>query len=401
MYEQYYGFAHRPFQLLPDPTFLYRSNKHEKALTLLEYGLFHRTGFIVISGEIGTGKTTLIRHMLRSLDKDKMVVACLSQTNLKPEEFLRVLCQEYSLLHEGKTKTELIELLGIFLIEQFEKEQEIILIVDEAQNLSLETLEEIRMLSNLDADSEPVLQIILVGQPSLRDKLRGKGLQQLSQRITLSYHLEPLERDECRAYIRHRIEKAGGADPELFEEGALELIYNDSGGVPRLINAVCDTCLVYGMAEDLSRIDRGLVKKVIRDRASWDLFSETEPSSCEQLFTSAPAATDLEGFDRRSGYLEEKLHQLVEISTASQKALAAIAEGISKTAGLDEMGKMQEKLIAAINDRQALEHRLVQLEQRLEEMIDSQNQPLRLLQDRNKEPISFQKGTDKISVTNK
>ena len=401
MYEHYYGFAHRPFQLLPDPGFLFRSKKHEKALTLLEYGLFDRTGFIVISGEIGTGKTTLIRHMLRSLDKDKMAVACLSQTNLKPEEFLRVLCQEYSLPHEAKTKTELIELLGIFLIEQFEKEQEVILIVDEAQNLCLETLEEIRMLSNLDADSEPLLQIIFVGQPSLRDKLRSKGLQQLSQRITLSYHLEPLERDESRAYIRHRIEKAGGSNPELFEEGALEVIYNDSGGVPRLINAVCDMCLVYGMAEDLSRIDRELAEKVIKDRASWDLLSETEPSSCEQMFTSAPAATDLGEFDHRNGYLEQKLHQLVEISTASQRALAAIAEGISRKAGLDEMGTMHETLTAAINDRQALEDRLVQLERRLEEMIDSQHQPVRLLQDRKKEPISFQKGTNKISVTNK
>ncbi len=271
MYEQFYGFKRKPFQLLPNPDFFFRSKKHDIALTYLEYGIYERAGFIVITGEIGTGKTTLLNYLLRTSKKDLPIIY-LSQTYLNPEDFLRIICQELSLPYEGRKKSELIELFGTFLVDQFKKDRYVILIIDEAQNLPLETLEELRMLSNLDAGSENLLQIILVGQPLLREKLRGESLKQLAQRVEVSYHLGPLDRDEIGDYIRYRIEKAGGSDKELFGEDAIEEIYNYSKGIPRIINSVCHMCLVYGMADEIRRIDRALVLNVLKDRSDWDLI---------------------------------------------------------------------------------------------------------------------------------
>lgn len=275
MYEKFYGLKRKPFQLLPDADFLFRSKKHDIALTCLEYGIFERAGFILITGEIGTGKTTLINYLIRTIEKE-LPICYISQTYLNPEEFLRILCQEFSLPHEGKGKSELIELFGKFLVDRFRKGQYVILILDEAQNLPFATLEEIRMLSNLDAGSENILQIILVGQPALRQKLRRPEMRQLAQRVEVSYHLEPLDREETSSYIRYRIEKAGGNDIDLFEEEAIHEVYNYSRGIPRLINSICHMCLVYGMADEKKRIDRSIVMNVLNDRSQWDLLPQEE-----------------------------------------------------------------------------------------------------------------------------
>ena len=323
MYEQFYGFKKKPFQLLPNPDFLFRSKQHDTALTYLEYGIYDRAGFIVITGEIGTGKTTLLNYLLRTLKQDLPIVY-LSQTFLNPEEFLRILCQEFSLPYEGKGKSELIELFGKFLVEQFQKGHHVILILDEAQNLPLETLEEIRMLSNLDAGNEILLQIILVGQPPLRDKLRWRGLRQLAQRVSVFYHLGPLDLDETRDYIRYRIERAECPDPYLFGDAAIEEIYHYSEGIPRLINAVCHMCLVYGMADELKKIDRPLVVNVLQDRSKWDLLSVDKDSTEKEPISVDPAFADtvkIEGILRN---LESKLDLFVKIAASSTVTLKEI-----------------------------------------------------------------------------
>ena len=336
MYEQFYGFKKKPFQLLPNPDFLFRSKQHNTALTYLEYGIYDRAGFIVIAGEIGTGKTTLLNYLLRTLKQDLPIVY-LSQTFLNPEEFLRILCQEFSLPYEGKGKSELIELFGKFLVEQFQKGHHVILILDEAQNLPLETLEEIRMLSNLDAGNEILLQIILVGQPPLRDKLRWRGLRQLAQRVSVFYHLGPLDLDETRDYIRYRIERAECPDPYLFGDAAIEEIYHYSEGIPRLINAVCHMCLVYGMADELKKVDRPLVVNVLQDRSKWDLLPVDKDYTKKEPLSVVPAFADtvkIEGILRN---LESKLDLFVKIAGSSmvtlEEIVARLPEGGSSKGG--------------------------------------------------------------------
>ncbi len=322
MYEHFYGFKRKPFKLLPDADFLFRSKKHELALTYLEYGIYERAGFIVITGEIGTGKTTLINYLLRTIKKDLPIIY-LSQTSLYPEEFLRILCQECSLPHEGKSKPELIELFGKFLVEQYQKGRYVILILDEAQNLPLETLEEIRMLSNLDAGSENLIQVILVGQPSLRERLRWEGLRQFAQRVEVSYHLDPLDRNETKNYILHRIETAEGP-PDLFEDGAIEAIYNYSRGIPRLINSVCHMCLVYGMADEMKKIDSSLVANVLNERSQWELLPVGEETVKKEAPRPLLPFGDTGKIEAILSDLDSKLSLFARIADASRVVLEEI-----------------------------------------------------------------------------
>jgi general secretion pathway protein A len=364
MYEEFYGFKRLPFQLFPNPDFFYRSQKHENALTHLEYGVFERAGFIVITGEIGTGKTTLLRYLIRSLDKN-LPIALLTQTCLHPEELLRTLCQEFSLPHENMGKSEMLELFGGFLVEQYRQGKYVILILDEAQNLPLETLEEIRMLSNLDADSECLLQIILVGQPPLRAKLQGKGLWQLYQRVEVSYHIEPLDRQELKDYIQYRLATAGRADTELFDDVAMEAIFEYSRGVPRLINAVCHMCLVCGFADNHKKIDRDLVKTVLKDRARWGLFPQAD-SLENQEKVAMPSEPSNSGDDALSyNYLTAQLERLIEISECSMKTFDKIAASLAAIPSKANLTALNEHLADERKARETLEHKLARVEDAL------------------------------------
>jgi general secretion pathway protein A len=377
MYEQFYGFKKKPFQLLPNPDFLFRSKKHDIALTHLEYGIYDRAGFIVVTGEIGTGKTTLLNYLLRTLKSD-LPIAFLSQTCLNPDEFLRVICQEFSLPHEGKSKSELMELFGSFLVEQYQKGRYVILILDEAQNLPLETLEEIRMLSNLDAGSEALLQIILVGQPGLRDKLRWEGLRQLTQRIEVSYHLGPLDHDETKDYIRYRIEKADGPDPDLFDDSAVEEIFTYSQGIPRLINAVCHMCLVYGMADEVRRVDSSLVVNVLRDRTNWDLIPAENGATEKDIHQGPQGFADtvkIEGILRN---LESKLGLFVEIAAGSKMALDEIVARLPEGGNHREGAALSEESVEARKLWKAVLYRLVRIEETLGSGVENQKRLLGL-----------------------
>ncbi|MGD8854659.1 MAG: AAA family ATPase, partial [Gammaproteobacteria bacterium] len=257
MYESFYGFREKPFSLLPDSGFLYLSSKHRMALTLLEYGLMNQAGFTVISGDIGTGKTTLIRELLNQIDP-QIKVGLISNTHRTFGDLMQWIALAFDLPHQGKDKVTLYRDFMEFIIRQYGQGRRTVLIVDEAQNMSPETLEELRMLSNVNADKDQVLQIILVGQRELRATLRRPDLIQFAQRIGVDYHLEPLNEEETRDYIRHRCRTAGGA-PDLFTDQACQQIHAATGGVPRLINMLCDTALVYGYAEQREKIDAALV----------------------------------------------------------------------------------------------------------------------------------------------
>jgi len=305
MYESFYSLTEKPFTLLPDPGFLYLSDKHQMALTLLEYGLNDHAGFTVISGEIGAGKTTLIRHMLNQMEHD-YTVGLISNTHSSFGELLQWILLAFSVEHRDMSKVEMYQRLVDFIIAEYAQNRRTVLIIDEAQNMDAETLEELRMLSNINADKDQALQVILVGQRELRETLKRPDLIQFAQRITVDYHLEPLSAAETAAYIAHRLQTAGG-DPETFTPEACEAIHRYSNGVPRLINLLCDTALVYGYAEQMQRIDERLVTDVAREKQQGGIFpiyavagpatgapatATDTTASTDRAVKAAPAATE-------------------------------------------------------------------------------------------------------------
>jgi type II secretory pathway predicted ATPase ExeA len=259
MYETFYGLRGKPFSLLPDPEFLYPSRKHRMGLTLLEYGLMNQASFCVITGDIGTGKTTLIRQLLNQMERD-MVVGLITNTHPSFGELLRWILLAFNLESTGLDKVEMYKTFMDFLIKQYASNRRTVLIVDEAQNMGHQALEELRMLSNINSEKDQVLQVILVGQPGLRENLRDPRLEQFAQRISVDYNLEPLNAEETREYIRHRLSIVGGT-PDGF--GA---VYRFTSGIPRLVNLMCDTALVYGYAEQAKHIGSKLVEDVARDK---------------------------------------------------------------------------------------------------------------------------------------
>lgn len=270
MYEEHFGFRERPFALTPDPGFLYLSGKHSMAFAMLEYGLFNNAPVIVITGDIGSGKTTLIRHLLNHLDATS-TVGLISNTHKGFGDIMQWVSMSFGLEHEGRDKVAMYRQFVDFLVGEFADGKRTVLIVDEAQNMGVETLEELRLLSNINADKNLVLQIVLVGQPELRDTLRRPDLEQFAQRISADYHLDALDAGETREYIRHRLSVAGG-NRRLFLPDALDAIARYSGGVPRLINALCDTALVYAFAEGRLRVTSTIVTNMVEERRRRGLF---------------------------------------------------------------------------------------------------------------------------------
>jgi general secretion pathway protein A len=281
MYEAFYQFREKPFTLLPDPGFLYLSNRHRMALTMLEYGLMNQAGFTVISGDIGAGKTTLIRHLLNNMDQEH-TVGLISNTHRSFGELLQWVLLAFNLEHRDMDKVEMYRRFVDFIIEEYAHNRRTVLIIDEAQNMEAETLEELRMLSNINADKDQTLQVILVGQRELRETLRRPDLVQFAQRISVDYHLEALSETDTAGYIRHRLEVAGG-NPDIFTPAACKAVYHFTGGVPRLINLLCDTALVYGYAEQRQRIDARLIADVAHEKQQGGIFPVFEASETLDL----------------------------------------------------------------------------------------------------------------------
>ena len=251
-YLSHFNLQEQPFRLTPDPEFIYWSKQHARAKAYMESTIWLADGFVVITGEIGSGKTTLLQSFLSELDDD-VVYAVVSQTQLTPTQFLQAVLTEFGFKPFNKRKVELLDMLNMFLIEQYSNGKKVVLIVDEAQNLTHKVLEEIRLISGIETHKEKVLRIILAGQPELRDSLESPGLKQLVQRVRLRFHLGPLDRREMHEYIDHRLSVAG-AKTRLFEEDAFETIHRYTGGVPRLVNTLCDTALLCAFADEKSTV---------------------------------------------------------------------------------------------------------------------------------------------------
>lgn len=261
MYEEYYGLKERPFTLVPDPSYLFLGSQHKLARAYLEYGIKERMGFVVLTGEVGTGKTTLIKSLLREKAAGYRL-GVLYQTSVEAEDLLDLLLKEFEIRgHFGSSRAARLGAFNQFLLSSYSRREHVVLVVDEAQNLGPKALEELRLLSNLQTEKEPLLQVILVGQPGLRDRLRHPTLRQLAQRVAIHYHLRPLDLEETKEYIKFRLARAGGSG--IFTTSALDKLYDYTHGVPRRINAWCDLAMVAGFAEGRHEIDGEFIDMVI------------------------------------------------------------------------------------------------------------------------------------------
>lgn len=264
MYREFFGLKEKPFNVTSDPNFLFLSRAHKEAFSHLLYGIKERKGFLEITGEIGAGKTTLCRALLNQLDQNTKS-AFLFNSTLPELQLFQTMLEDFGLVVEKKTKSAMQRQLNNFLIEELYKNNNVVLIIDEAQNLKVSILEEIRMLSNLETEKEKLFQIILVGQPELKKKLNSPSLRQLRQRIGVRFHITPLERDEVDQYIYHRLRIAGSTGQIIFTQDALDSIYRYSGGIPRLVNMVCDKALLAAYVMETHEVSLPIIEKGIHE----------------------------------------------------------------------------------------------------------------------------------------
>jgi general secretion pathway protein A len=261
---EYYGLKEPPFNITPNPRFLFFSAKHREAFNHLLYGIRERKGFVQLTGEVGAGKTTLCRALLEQLGPSFSTALILNPV-LDADQLVKAIAMELNLQVKGLDRLETVAEINRFLLQQAEHGKDTVLIIDEAQDLTLALLEQVRLLSNLETDERKLLQIVLMGQPELRDRLNDYGLRQLRQRITIRYHLNPLRRDEIEQYVHHRLQVSGANGAPYFTPAALWRIYNYSQGIPRLINAICDKCLLAGFVTQRDKIDFSTVGRARRE----------------------------------------------------------------------------------------------------------------------------------------
>lgn len=292
MYVNYYGLKEKPFTLLPDPRFLYLGYQHTLAYAMLEYGLSSQAGFSVVVGDVGCGKTTLIRHLLEEA-QDNVTVGLMSSMHSSYGRLLQWVMMAFDQPYRNKSDIELFDNFTDFLVNEYANNRRTVLIVDEAQNLKVETLEELRMLSNINSDQDQVLQLILVGQPQLKDLITLPELEQFSQRIAVDFYLSAFMEDETAEYIHHRIACVGQPE-QIFSDEACKLIHEATRGIPRLINIVCDTAMVYGYAENKKIIDRTTIQNVVRDKSKTGIIrlSAEEDSQSGNQADDIPTLSD-------------------------------------------------------------------------------------------------------------
>jgi putative secretion ATPase (PEP-CTERM system associated) len=313
MYLEYFNLKEHPFQLTPDSDFLYMSESHARAKAYMDYTIWNRDGFVVVSGEVGSGKTTLIQKLLSEFDEN-ILVAKIFQTQLDEVEFLQAVLVEFGLNPFNAKKVELLDMLSTFLIESFLQSKQLILIVDEAQNLSKKVLEEIRLLSGLETQKEKILHVILVGQPELNNLLDSSDMEQLAQRVRLRCHISALSQEEMIHYIAHRLSVAGANNPGLFQPDAIALIYAYSGGIPRLINTLCDTALTCAFTDDQATVSAAVVKTAIQE-LQWLPYTERMKARAERR----PAAAD-----------PHSKTSLVELLDSNRRCLTSLADKLER-----------------------------------------------------------------------
>lgn len=310
MYENYYGLTSKPFQLTPDPSFFFGSKWHKRAMSYLQYGLSQAEGFIVITGDIGTGKTTIANSLLDDMQED-IVAAQIVSPKLSPDELVKMVASKFNVPVKGSTKSDILNDLEAFLMDLHKQGKRALLLVDEAQNLPLETIEELRMLSNFQAAGKPLLQSFLLGQEELQPILRAPNMEQFRQRIVASCHLAPLTDVECQAYIEYRMQHAGWDGRALFSAGAYDLIFQFTHGVPRKINTLMDRILLFGFLEELETLNEEAVENVIKE-VSEEMFQPVKPAQSEAQPKGILDAATEEGQVKDVEYYKTMLTELVD-----------------------------------------------------------------------------------------
>lgn len=347
MYESYYGLSAKPFQLNPDPAFFYGSRGHRRAMAYLEYGLHQNEGFIVITGEIGAGKTTIVRNLLEKLDASKVVAAQLVSTQLDSDNILRLVAAAFGIPSKSLDKADLLLALEAFLVTTTAQGKRALLVVDEAQNLSQGAVEELRMLSNFQLEDHALLQSFLIGQPEFREIMQSPQMQQLRQRVIASYHLGPLDGEETRGYIEHRLRHVGWSenprlDPEVFHK-----VYAATGGIPRRINTLCDRILLAGFLAEKAEIRASDVDDVLAE-----LKEEQAPAADAPVWSERSAVRPLNGSGHAIGGGRRTGAQpiaTIEVSPALAEQLAEVAAKFDSGRFETRLANVEKTLAAALS----------------------------------------------------
>jgi putative secretion ATPase (PEP-CTERM system associated) len=332
MYENYYGLTSKPFQLTPDPSFFFGSKWHKRAMSYLQYGLSQAEGFIVITGGIGTGKTTIANSLLDDMQED-IVAAQIVTPKLSPDELVKMVASKFNVPVKGSSKSDILNDLEAFLMGLHKQGKRALLLVDEAQNLPLETIEELRMLSNFQASGKPLLQSFLLGQEELQPILRAPNMEQFRQRIVASCHLAPLTDIECQAYIEYRMQHAGWDGRALFSAGAYDRIFQFTYGIPRKINTLMDRILLFGFLEELETLDLEAVENVIKE-VSEEMF---EPKQDAQVETQAKKPADILDIPAEHGQVKDVDYYKTMITELVDALDNAISQKIKLTRYIDRL----------------------------------------------------------------
>jgi putative secretion ATPase (PEP-CTERM system associated) len=331
VYSDFYGFSEQPFRLTPDARFYFDSRTHKKAMAYLGYGLAQGEGFIVITGDVGAGKSTLVQHLLTTIEKARLNAISLVSTQVEGDDMLRLVAQGIGVATAGKTKAQLLELIENWLVEQAGARKRTLLIVDEAQNLSVSALEELRMLSNFQVAGQALLQILLLGQPEFRDKLGHlPSLEQLRQRVIASHHLDPIEEEEMGPYVEHRLKLVGWTGRPQFDAEAFAALHRHSGGIPRRVNQLASRLMLFAAVEQMETIGADAVEAVIADMAADGADQPVEgvftlPGAARQRDGAPPADFASHGHERRIAALEE---QLAEQDAALRRVLGFLVDWV-------------------------------------------------------------------------
>lgn len=344
MYEKHFSFKYKPFELVPNPDFLFLSSTHKKAITYLDYGIKEKIGFILLTGEIGSGKTTIVRNFIKNLN-GSINLSKVNNTKVSSEQLISMINGDFGLDTEGKSKTRLLGELNEFLIDQYSKKSQPALLIDEAQNLTADLLEEVRLLSNLETDRAKLLQIILVGQPELKKTLMLPELMQLRQRININYHIAPLTVKEVAQYIRHRLTIAGNPDAIILQNDAMNYIYKFSRGIPRLINILCDFALLTAYTEGEKQVSADIIREVAQDLDGRNYWSESQDTNVSMEAKKDQDSDYLKvvgNITFRLVKLEETFEKnLPEIASLSEKIIQ-LEKVVSKTIDVEEDNKITE-----------------------------------------------------------